>query len=75
MGTHALAFTPADALDIIHAAYFDALNDQNTQRQLLALGAGVPGSDQRSEAYLRQLVSDEVLRWSNEIKPSGLALQ
>jgi tripartite-type tricarboxylate transporter receptor subunit TctC len=67
--------TPADVLDIIHAAYLDALNDQNTQRRLLALGAGVPGSDQRSEAYLRQLVSDEVLRWSNVIKASGLALQ
>jgi hypothetical protein len=38
-----------------------------------ALGAGVPDSDQRSEVYLRQLVSDEVLRWSNAIKASGLA--
>jgi hypothetical protein len=62
-------------LDIIYAAYLDALNDQNTQRRLLALGAGVPGSDQRSEVYFRQLVSDEVLRWSNVIKASGLALQ
>jgi putative tricarboxylic transport membrane protein len=67
--------TPADVLDIIYAAYLDALNDQNTQRRLLALGAGVPGSDQRSEVYFRQLVSDEVLRWSNVIKASGLALQ
>jgi tripartite-type tricarboxylate transporter receptor subunit TctC len=67
--------TPADVLDVIHAAYLDALNDQNTQRRLLAPGAGVSDSDQRSEAYLRQLVSDEVLRWSNVIKASGLALQ
>jgi tripartite-type tricarboxylate transporter receptor subunit TctC len=58
----------ADALD-------KALDDENTRKRLLELGAVIPSKTERSPQALQKLVESEVARWTPVLKEAGATAQ
>jgi tripartite-type tricarboxylate transporter receptor subunit TctC len=58
----------ADALD-------KALDDENTRKRLLELGAVIPSKTERSPQALQKLVESEVARWTPVLKEAGAVAQ
>jgi tripartite-type tricarboxylate transporter receptor subunit TctC len=58
----------ADALD-------KALDDENTRKRLLELGAVIPSKTERSPQALQNLVESEVARWTPVLKEAGAVAQ
>jgi len=65
---------PDDILAKLHAAYAKAMADPDTIARLEKLGAVAPGPEQRSPAYLKELVARDVDRWSKVITDAKISI-
>jgi tripartite-type tricarboxylate transporter receptor subunit TctC len=63
--------TPADITAKLNAALAKALDDENTRKRLLDLGAVLPDTAGRTQAWLKGYVAEEVARWTPVIKAAG----
>jgi tripartite-type tricarboxylate transporter receptor subunit TctC len=64
--------TPADVTAKLTDALNKALDDANTRKRLLDLGAVIPGTDGRGPAALQKLVESEVARWTPVLTAAGI---
>jgi tripartite-type tricarboxylate transporter receptor subunit TctC len=55
---------PRPLIDKINAALATALDDADTRKQLVDLGCIIPGAEARPPEALRNLVRDEIAKWS-----------
>jgi len=62
-GVFAPAATPKDIVAKLNAALTSALDDENTRKRLLDLGAVLPEKAARSPEALRKLVENEISLW------------
>ena len=67
--------TPGPILDKLTDALDKALDDQNTRRRLLELGADIPGKAQRGQQRLAMLVKSDIARWAPIIKAANVAAE
>ncbi len=63
--------TPADITAKLNGALTKALDDENTRKRLLDLGAVLPEQAGRTQAWLKAFVAEEVARWTPVIKAAG----
>jgi len=56
--------TPPDIIEKLSSALSQALDDDNTRKQLLALGADLPAPAERTPQALSELVKSEIAKWS-----------
>jgi tripartite-type tricarboxylate transporter receptor subunit TctC len=63
--------TPADITAKLNGALAKALDDENTRKRLLDLGAVLPDQAGRTQAWLKGYVAEEVARWTPVIKAAG----
>lgn len=63
--------TPKDDVAKLTNALAKALDDDNTRKRLLDLGAVIPEKKDRTSAYLGEFVQKEVERWTPILKASG----
>jgi tripartite-type tricarboxylate transporter receptor subunit TctC len=62
-------FTPNAVIAELNAALVDALADEDTRKQLLALGCEIPDRAGQTPQALAVLVKTEIVRWKLIIKP------
>jgi tripartite-type tricarboxylate transporter receptor subunit TctC len=60
--------TPHQIIALLNAALSKALDDDDTRKQLLDLGADIPNLDQRTPQALTALVNSEIVKWTPIIK-------
>ena len=60
--------TPAEVVAKLNDALVKALDDANTRKRLLDLGADLPDKAGRTPEALAKLVASEVARWKSVIK-------
>ena len=63
--------TPKPIVDQLSAALDKALDDEPTRKRLFDLGSDIPGTDQRGQRALQNLVKTEIAKWSPVIKAAG----
>jgi tripartite-type tricarboxylate transporter receptor subunit TctC len=68
------ANTPEDILNRLNQAYAKALDNPRVAKRLAELGAVVPTADQRTRAYLRTLVDNDVKRWADVITKAQIKI-
>ncbi|OLB73353.1 MAG: hypothetical protein AUI16_17390 [Alphaproteobacteria bacterium 13_2_20CM_2_64_7] len=64
--------TPQPILDKLSDALDKAIDDENTQKRLLALGSEIPDKARRGQQPLAGLVKDEIARWTPIIKAAAV---
>jgi tripartite-type tricarboxylate transporter receptor subunit TctC len=64
--------TPREIIDKLNSALSAALDDENTQKQLLILGSELPSQTDRTPQALSALVKDEIAKWSSTIRSPGV---
>jgi tripartite-type tricarboxylate transporter receptor subunit TctC len=64
--------TPKPILDKLSDALDKAIDDENTQKRLLALGSEIPDKARRGQQPLAGLVKDEIARWTPIIKAAAV---
>jgi len=67
--------TPRPILDKLSDALDKALDDPNTRRRLLELGAEIPEKSKRGQQALAVLVKSDIARWTPIIKAANLAAE
>jgi len=67
--------TPEPVLAKLRTAVEKALDDPAVRDRLAAIGADVPGKEERGPAYLQALIVREVHRWARVIKAAGITAQ
>ena len=67
--------TPRPILDKLSDALDKALDDPNTRRRLLELGAEIPEKAKRGRQALAVLVKSDIARWTPIIKAANLAAE
>jgi tripartite-type tricarboxylate transporter receptor subunit TctC len=65
---------PGEIANKLHEAYAEAMSAPETVSKLEKLGAVVPAANQRSQAYLKDLVAKDVDRWSKVITDAGISI-
>lgn len=63
--------TPPEVTKKLSDALLKALDDENTKKRLLDLGADLSNKEARTPAGLRKLVESEVARWNKVLKQTG----
>jgi tripartite-type tricarboxylate transporter receptor subunit TctC len=66
--------TPRDIVMKINAAARQALDDENTKKRLLELGANLPTETERTPEWLGQHVAKEIDKWVPVIKKAGVTV-
>ncbi len=64
--------TPEAIVTKLNDALSKALDDENTRKRLLELGADIPDAKGRTPRALQQLVDSEVGRWTPVLKAAGV---
>jgi tripartite-type tricarboxylate transporter receptor subunit TctC len=64
--------TPRPVLDRLTDALDKALDDPNTRKRLLELGADIPDKTKRGQQALAMLVKSDIARWTPIIKAANL---
>ena len=64
--------TPRPVLDRLTDALDKALDDQNTRKRLLELGADIPDKTKRGQRALATLVKSDIARWAPIIKAANI---
>jgi tripartite-type tricarboxylate transporter receptor subunit TctC len=64
--------TPKPVLDRLTDAVDKALDDPNTRKRLLELGAVIPGKSQRGQQALAALVKSDIARWGPIMKAANV---
>jgi tripartite-type tricarboxylate transporter receptor subunit TctC len=64
--------TPRPILDRLTDALDKALDDQNTRRRFLELGADIPDKTKRGQQPLAKVVKSEIARWAPIIKSANI---
>ena len=64
--------TPRPVLDRLTDALDKALDDQNTRKRLLELGADIPDKTKRGQGALATLVKSDIARWAPIIKAANI---
>jgi tripartite-type tricarboxylate transporter receptor subunit TctC len=67
--------TPRPILDKLSDALVKALDDPNTRRRLVELGAKIPEKGKRGQQALSALVKSDIARWTPIIKAANLAAE
>ena len=67
--------TPPDVIAKLSGALQKALEDENTKKRLLDLGADLSDKAARTPEGLRKLVESEVARWNKVLKDAGVGAQ
>jgi len=67
--------TPPDIIAKLSGALQKALEDENTKKRLLDLGADLSDKAARTPEGLRKLVESEVARWNKVLKDAGVGAQ
>ena len=64
--------TPKPVLDRLSDAVDKALDDPNTRKRLLELGAVIPDKSQRGQQALAALVKSDIARWAPIMKAANV---
>lgn len=64
--------TPADIVKKVQAAAVGAMDTPAVKERLTGLGATIVAPEQRSSEYLAKFVKDEIAKWAEPIKASGV---
>jgi tripartite-type tricarboxylate transporter receptor subunit TctC len=67
--------TPKPIVAQLNQALSKALDDPNTRKRLLDLGAVLPQGNERTPEYLGEFVKKEVARWTPVLKAAGVTAQ
>lgn len=67
--------TPDSILNRLNQAYSESLDDAGVRDRLESLGAVVPSKEQRTRAYLANLVKADIDRWAKVIKAANIPQQ
>lgn len=67
--------TPPEIVGKLSDALINALDDDNTRKRLLDLGAVIPDQAGRTPAALQKLVETEVARWTPVLQAAGAVAQ
>ena len=67
--------TPQPILDRLTDALDKALDDENTRKRLLELGAVIPAKSGRGQQVLAQTVKSDIARWTPIIKAANLTAE
>jgi tripartite-type tricarboxylate transporter receptor subunit TctC len=67
--------TPQPILDRLTDALDKALDDENTRKRLLELGAVIPDKSARGQQVLAQTVKNDIARWTPIIKAANLTAE
>ncbi len=73
IGLFAPAGTPAAALARLSTSANEALETPTIQARMKDIGASIMPPEQRTPAYLKKFVPDEIAKWAAIIKASGVA--
>ena len=65
--------TPADIVKKVQAAAVGAMDTPAVKERLTGLGATIVPPEQRSSEYLAKFVKDEIAKWAEPIKASGVS--
>jgi tripartite-type tricarboxylate transporter receptor subunit TctC len=65
------AGVPSGVIERLNTALSNAFNDKSVRDRLLALGAWIPESEQRSPQHLAELVRNKVIRWAAVGRQAG----
>jgi tripartite-type tricarboxylate transporter receptor subunit TctC len=63
--------TPKDVVAKLNSALSRALDEATTRQRLLDLGCNIPEAAGRSPEWLRRFVTEEVQRWTPQLKADG----
>jgi tripartite-type tricarboxylate transporter receptor subunit TctC len=67
--------TPKAIVTQLNEALVKALDDPNTKKRLLDLGAVIPQGNERTPEHLGEFVKKEVARWTPVLKAAGVTAQ
>jgi tripartite-type tricarboxylate transporter receptor subunit TctC len=67
--------TPKPIVAQLNGALIKALDDPNTKKRLLDLGAVLPQGNERTPEYLGEFVKKEIARWTPVLKAAGVTAQ
>jgi tripartite-type tricarboxylate transporter receptor subunit TctC len=66
--------TPADVVKKLNDAMVEAMKSPTVRERLESLGAQIVGADRATPAYLGKFTADEIKKWAEPIKASGVSI-
>jgi tripartite-type tricarboxylate transporter receptor subunit TctC len=66
--------TPADVVKKLNDAMVEAMKSPAVRERLESLGAQIVGADRATPAYLGKFTADEIKKWAEPIKASGVSI-
>jgi tripartite-type tricarboxylate transporter receptor subunit TctC len=67
--------TPAAVIKKLNDAMVEAINTPATKERLQSIGAQVVAPDRRTPEYLAKFVPEEIKKWAEPIKASGVSIE
>ena len=65
---------PANVVKTLNDAIVQSMNTPSVKEHLARLGAEVVTNDRATSAYLGQFLKDEIAKWADPIKKSGVSI-
>jgi tripartite-type tricarboxylate transporter receptor subunit TctC len=65
---------PANVVKTLNDAIVQSMNTPSVREHLARLGAEVVSNDRATPAYLGQFLKDEIAKWAEPIKKSGVSI-